>query len=161
MCRWSLIAGRLPGRTANDVKNYWNTHLQKKYGKHIMKANNKDHQEMVSGTKVIRPRPRTFKKRSSSKNISTKNIASTSVVAMDSKNINIDHQEENHSFPISPLEKDTKWWENLLYDASEANEGNTYCTGNEGSSIGNGEAFVEDHQSFWRDFSMDIDLWDL
>nr|QPD01601.1 MYB transcription factor [Actinidia arguta] len=28
--RWSLIAGRLPGRTSNDVKNYWNTHLQKK-----------------------------------------------------------------------------------------------------------------------------------
>ncbi|XP_042496929.1 transcription factor MYB1-like [Macadamia integrifolia] len=28
--RWSLIAGRLPGRTDNEVKNYWNTYLSKK-----------------------------------------------------------------------------------------------------------------------------------
>ncbi|KAJ0987607.1 hypothetical protein J5N97_005963 [Dioscorea zingiberensis] len=27
--RWSLIAGRLPGRTDNEIKNYWNTHLSK------------------------------------------------------------------------------------------------------------------------------------
>ncbi|KAM1082558.1 hypothetical protein ACFX13_021528 [Malus domestica] len=30
--RWSLIAGRLPGRTDNQVKNYWNAHLSKKLG---------------------------------------------------------------------------------------------------------------------------------
>ncbi|XP_047943225.1 transcription repressor MYB6-like [Salvia hispanica] len=28
--RWSLIAGRIPGRTDNEIKNYWNTRLSKK-----------------------------------------------------------------------------------------------------------------------------------
>ncbi|RDX65947.1 Anthocyanin regulatory C1 protein, partial [Mucuna pruriens] len=27
--RWSIIAGRLPGRTEDEIKNYWNTYLSK------------------------------------------------------------------------------------------------------------------------------------
>ncbi|KAJ4973493.1 hypothetical protein NE237_006667 [Protea cynaroides] len=37
--RWSLIAGRVPGRTDNQVKNHWNHYLSKKLG--IQKKNNR------------------------------------------------------------------------------------------------------------------------
>nr|XP_010932017.2 transcription factor MYB113-like [Elaeis guineensis] len=52
--RWSLIAGRLPGRTANDVKNYWNSHLSKKHDV-------RDHKERSKhDDKVLKPRPQTI-----------------------------------------------------------------------------------------------------
>ncbi|KAF5479994.1 hypothetical protein F2P56_000772 [Juglans regia] len=61
--RWSLIAGRLPGRTPNDVKNYWNTHQRKKSISPIVDVLEEKEQNMIVKTKVIKPRPRTFCKK--------------------------------------------------------------------------------------------------
>ncbi|XP_048141799.1 transcription factor MYB82-like [Rhodamnia argentea] len=30
--KWAAITARLPGRTDNEIKNYWNTHLKKRVG---------------------------------------------------------------------------------------------------------------------------------
>ncbi|XP_073105073.1 transcription factor MYB1-like [Elaeis guineensis] len=47
--RWSLIAGRLPGRTDNEIKNYWNTKL----GKEV-----KAIPEPFNGEKVLQSKPK-------------------------------------------------------------------------------------------------------
>ncbi|XP_044487253.1 transcription factor MYB4-like [Mangifera indica] len=37
--RWSTIAARLPGRTDNEIKNVWHTHLQKRFKQNQEKPN--------------------------------------------------------------------------------------------------------------------------
>ncbi|KAG1335363.1 transcription repressor MYB5 [Cocos nucifera] len=53
--RWSLIAGRIPGRTDNEIKNYWNTHLSKKLISQGIDP--RTHKPLISSSSTTGPDP--------------------------------------------------------------------------------------------------------
>ncbi|KAF2287963.1 hypothetical protein GH714_003537 [Hevea brasiliensis] len=61
--RWSLISGRLPGRTANDIKNFWNTRMRKNIT--YCEEDAKPKTPNAKKTNIIRPQPWKFKNMSS------------------------------------------------------------------------------------------------
>lgn len=185
LCRWSLIAGRLPGRTANDVKNYWNTHFQKKlntitasFPSPRKKINNKC--IAISKNEIIRPQPRNFS--SIKKNISywcnNNKSMITNTLYKDGnrcKDIEVNICDKPTGEITSSFEGDgVQWWTNLLENCNEF-EHEVDVTNYEKTStrllheeisppLGNGEAsnFMQRRQSDdWDDFSFDVDLWNL
>ncbi|XP_015055374.1 transcription factor MYB113-like [Solanum pennellii] len=180
--RWSLIAGRLPGRTANDVKNYWNTHLHKKLlitPPQIQENKYNNTLKIITKSTILRPRPRpgprprTF---SSENNISwcTNNSMITNTLDKDDEQsnkeiaVNICEKPTRETPSSSSIDDDgVKWWTNLLENWKEFEEEATAVLNFEEENKLLPNLLYEEHNSTTMqhgendDFSVDIDLWNL
>uniref|UniRef100_A0AAU7YEU6 Transcription factor MYB113 n=1 Tax=Solanum aculeatissimum TaxID=267265 RepID=A0AAU7YEU6_SOLAA len=184
--RWSLIAGRLPGRTANDVKNYWNTHFHKKLNAIVAAAAPPPRQRInnkciaITKNELIRPQPRNFS--SIRKNIishwcNNKGMI-TNTLDKDDKRckkivVNICDKPTGET-TSSSKDDGVEWWTNLLENCNEF-EHEVDVTNYEKTSTtllheevspqlinGGASNSMQQRQSDdWDDFSFDVDLWKL
>ncbi|XVF30927.1 hypothetical protein REPUB_Repub16aG0101400 [Reevesia pubescens] len=135
--RWSLIAGRLPGRTANDVKNYWNCHLSKKLN---AKETKEEDQNAMLNVEILRPQPRSIATTGSMKPRSPHHVA---------PNIQPTIEESSMSTPFHYVEVDQQGQVGDLgtNHFGQFDEVNVLST-DEGCSKWD-----------WGDLILDMDLW--
>ncbi|XP_058744805.1 transcription factor MYB113-like [Vicia villosa] len=125
--RWALIAARLSGRTANDVKNYWHTHLRKMVSRKLEEKKEKEKpNETMKNHEIIKPQPRTFS--SHSPWLNGKHIVQP-IVALSTEDSDIDTM-----VPINDNGDDAMWWESLL-NMSNDQIGSCSLLQEEGNSI--------------------------
>ncbi|GER30734.1 MYB transcription factor [Striga asiatica] len=162
---WSLIAGRIPGRTANDVKNFWNTHIDKKSSPASTGGDGFQQKSMsVSNTNVIRPQPRTF-----STNLQLpRPYEPTDDISNPTKDKN---ENPCPTMPPSILETITpqnecmSWWGSLLEITKNGN-GTPFWFPDDpvsdpmmfSTSQGNDEAVEDNGFSSW---ALDFDVWEI
>ncbi|KAI8031716.1 Transcription factor MYB113 [Camellia lanceoleosa] len=145
--RWSLIAGRLPRRTVNDIKNYWNTQMQKKLISKREKVKAKVQKAMES--RITQPKPRTLSKKQPQ---------------MRSKTTIIDNTQTRDNltkpFPTSAQPGDgggTWWLDNMMVDMEI-----TWSIGGYTEQPGlrtTGDSSIQENQRNWSDiFINNVDL---
>nr|UZG75440.1 MYB113-1 [Nigella orientalis] len=105
--RWSLIAGRIPGRTANDIKNYWNSHLSKK-----LQSSSKKVTPNVDKIQVIRPQPRSF----------SSNTLSLSKFISNGQQLQQQKTQREQCDTMKHDRDQSMWWKDLILDDKDFNQ---------------------------------------
>lgn len=167
MYRWSLIAGRLPGRTPNDVKNFWNTNVRKsKVSSRKEEIQYAEPKETVKPHSVIKPQTRTLSKPSPCslrKWFPSKDQDGTTQCHITQPCAASTECNDNHNNNA----KD-KWLGTAIGDNGSNLENDKYFSGNQDWTLMKDfnldeelptDFLIEDQS--WSDFFLDINLWDL
>nr|WUT88021.1 R2R3 MYB transcription factor [Rehmannia chingii] len=170
--RWSLIAGRLPGRTANDVKNFWNSHIDKKLVGAATAAGETTakFQKTITHTNIARPQPRTFT------NLSLQKTRETRLQLPNNIDINY-KQHPSSTTSCDAADECIRWWSNLLEkgqlvddDDEEENKMEPGPLGMSGglrdgdinaTPVRGREGDVDDDKGFGGDFCIDVEVCEL
>lgn len=75
-CRWSAIAALLPGRSDNEIKNHWHTHLKKRSSKQIHHEVKEEHKSNIERIINFSALPPSVVSTSSDNRISNESTAS-------------------------------------------------------------------------------------
>ncbi|KAK7245368.1 hypothetical protein RIF29_40208 [Crotalaria pallida] len=149
--RWSAIAARLPGRTDNEIKNVWHTHLKKR-----LPQNSNDSKQKP------KPKPQTQTK-SNQEDATTKQEAtkddSTSSSDMSTLTNVTSSDNDNNNNIIESMENDLAldeefWSEVLSSDNSNATSSDYFqipLMTEEGSHLTTSSSMCDDSMEFWFD----------
>lgn len=133
-CRWSAIASKLPGRTDNEIKNVWHTHLKKRLIRHDY--HNTQETKRHRSTNITSKQTQEPNKEEETSMINNNNFSSININQTKSENI------EYYNRPVSPPQCSS--------EISSVTTGTT----NDSSNINNDEKvenFSEMDENFWSE----------
>ncbi|KAH0896207.1 hypothetical protein HID58_045775 [Brassica napus] len=139
--RWSIIAAHLPGRTDNDIKNYWNTKLRKK----LMSSSSSSHSSSAMTSPFLNPNSQDVKRPSTTISPSSYNPYFENPTKALISNIDCFEADNHQIFPfVNP---------NYPQDISLSESSNNNISGTSGFSLNHNMC---GHYSNHNNFSSDV-----